>query len=304
VRAAAAVAAVLAWASAAAAATPLQVTEVAAGVFVHQGRLEDFTVENAGGIANIGFVVGERSVAVIDSGGSRVEGEELLAAIRSRTALPVSHVINTHAHPDHVLGNAAFRDDGMIIVGHARLAERLAEAGPYYLASMRRLLGPAFAGTELVPSTVGVDDQLTIDVGGRVLELRAWPTAHTDTDLTILDVASGTLFAGDLLFVDRLPVVDGSLLGWLGAMDQLETIPARRVVPGHGPITAPWPEAMAPQRAYLAYLRDQVRDKLRRNRTLEQAVDEVPLPPGQSWRLTADNHARNVTASFTELEWE
>ena len=184
------------------------------------------------------------------------------------------------------------------------LTERLAEAGPYYLASMRRLLGPAFAGTELVPPTATVEDALTIDLGGRVLELRAWPTAHTDTDLTVLDVATGTLFAGDLLFMERLPVVDGSLLGWLEVIDRLEALPARRVVPGHGPASAPWPSALAPQRAYLEYLRDRVRDELRRNRTLEQAVDEVPLPPGQSWRLAADNHPRNVTASFTELEWE
>ena len=149
-----------------------------------------------------------------------------------------------------------------------------------------------------------VEDALTIDLGGRVLELRAWPTAHTDTDLTVLDVATGTLFAGDLLFMERLPVVDGSLLGWLEVIDRLEALPARRVVPGHGPASAPWPSALAPQRAYLEYLRDRVRDELRRNRTLEQAVDEVPLPPGQSWRLVADNHPRNVTVSFTELEWD
>ena len=102
-----------------------------------------------------------------------------------------------------------------MIVGHARLAQRLAEAGPFYLASLRRLIGPAFAGTELVAPTQAVTDTVTIDLGGRTLELRAWPTAHTNTDLTVLDTATGTLFTGDLLFVERMPVVDGSLLGWL-----------------------------------------------------------------------------------------
>ena len=92
-----------------------------------------------------------------------------------------------------------------------------------------------------------------------MLELRAWPTAHTDTDLTVLDTATGTLFAGDLLFMERIPVVDGSLLGWLRVMDELERLPAQRVVPGHGPPSAPWPEAAAPQRAYLEYLRDTLR---------------------------------------------
>jgi quinoprotein relay system zinc metallohydrolase 2 len=294
----------LGWTLASAAADPLAVSQVAPGVFVHQGPHEDFTPANAGGIANLGFVVGERSVAVVDSGGNRRQGEELLAAVRARTALPISHVVNTHVHPDHLLGNVAFQGTGAAVVGHAKLADRLAQAGPFYVANLRRLLGPAFAGTQLVPPGKSVAATATIDLGGRTLELRAWPTAHTDTDLTVLDTATGTLFAGDLVFMDRMPVVDGSLIGWLAVMDELARIPAERVVPGHGPATAPWPGAMAAQRRYLEYLRDEVRAALRRNRTLAQAVDEVPPPPGQGWRLAEENHARNVTASFTELEWE
>ena len=138
-----------------------------------------------------------------------------------------------------------------------------------------------------------------------MLELRAWPTAHTDTDLTVLDTATGTLFAGDLS-------VHGAHPGGrrqparlaAGPWIELERLPARQVVPGHGPPRAPWPAAAGPQRAYLEYLRDTVRAELRRNRTLEQAVDEVPPPSGSAWLLADENHARNVTASFTELEWE
>lgn len=291
------------WAAAAAAAEPLAVSEVAPGIYVHQGPHEDFTPANGGGIANLAFVVGKRSVAVIDSGGSLRQGEALLAAIRAVTPLPVSHVVNTHVHPDHLFGNGAFAA-GSQIVGHANLAQRLAENGPYYLANLRRLVGPAMDGTELVLPTEAVADTTTIDLGGRSLELRAWPAAHTDTDLTVLDSATGTLFVGDLLFMDRIPVVDGSLLGWLRVMDELERLPAERVVPGHGPPSAAWPAAAAPQRAYLEYLRDTLRLELSRNRTLEQAVDEVPPPPGSAWRLADGNHGRNVTAGFTELEWE
>ena len=302
--AAAALVAVLSGAASVAAQAPLPVSEVAQGVFVHQGPHEDFTPANGGGIANLGFVIGEHSVAVIDSGGSRAEGERLLAAIRARTGLPVSHVILTHVHPDHVLGTSAFMGAGAEVVGHANLAAALAQSGPIYLANLRRLVGAGMEGTSIVPPTQAVTDSATIDLGGRVLELRAWPTAHTATDLTVLDRTTGTLFAGDLLFMERLPVVDGSLLGWLRVMDELQALPATRVVPGHGPPSAPWPDAARPQRDYLLYLRDQVRAELGRNRTLEQAVDEIPPPSGALWLLAADNHARNVTASFTELEWE
>ena len=302
--AAAALVAVLSGAASVAAQAPLPVSEVAQGVFVHQGPHEDFTPANGGGIANLGFVIGGHSVAVIDSGGSRAEGERLLAAIRARTGLPVSHVILTHVHPDHVLGTSAFIGAGAEVVGHANLAAALAQSGPIYLANLRRLVGAGMDGTSIVPPTQAVTDAATIDLGGRVLELRAWPTAHTATDLTVLDRTTGTLFAGDLLFMERLPVVDGSLLGWLRVMDELQALPATRVVPGHGPPSAPWPDAARPQHDYLISLRDQVRTELTRNRTLEQAVDEIPPPSGALWLLAADNHARNVTASFTELEWE
>ena len=87
-------------------------------------------------------------------------------------------------------------------------------------------------------------------------------------------------------------------------MDELERLPASASCPATARPARPGPAAAAPQRAYLEYLRDTLRAELRRNRTLEQAVDEVPPPPGSTWLLADENHARNVTASFTELEWE
>src|SRR5690606_4120635 len=125
---------------------------------------------------------------------------------------------------------------------------------------------------------------------------------HTDTDLTVLDEATGTLIAGDLLFMERLPVVDGSLNGWLGMLDALAAAPAARVVPGHGPARADWPAALGRQRAYLEELRDRVRALSAQGVPMGEAGDRVPPPAG--WELTADNHPRNVIAAFQELEWE
>lgn len=285
-------------------AAPLAVGEVAEGLFVHVGPHEDFTPANRGGIANLAFVVGETAVAVIDAGGSPAVGRDWLETVRAHTDRPIRWLILTHVHPDHVLGAEAFAEAGAEIVGHERLPAALAARGPSYVANMRTLLGDAYEDPVLprVDRRVSPGETVSLDLGGRVLEVRAWPTAHTDTDVTVFDRRTATLIAGDLLFVERLPVVDGSLQGWLDVLDALEALPAVRAVPGHGPASVPFADALAPERAYLGGLRDAVRDLVRHGVPLSDAVASVPAPEG--WQLVEPNHGRNVTAAYVELEWE
>ncbi len=140
------------------AADRLEVSEVAPGVFVHQGRYELQSPQNRGDMANASFVVGTDAVAVIDTLGSAVAGRELRSAIRAVTDKPIRYVINTHMHPDHVFGNAAFKEDNPAFVGHYKLARGLATRADRYLAINKEMLGEAaFAGIEIIVPTLAVE---------------------------------------------------------------------------------------------------------------------------------------------------
>ena len=279
--------------------------QIAPGVFAHQGAIAETDAFNQGDIANLGFVIGDRGVAVIDAGGSVEVGRRLLAAIRNVTDKPILYVVNTHEHPDHVFGDAAFAASGATFVGHKNLPRALAARGPYYLKRFQSILGDAaIAEVRLIPPTVLVDGSLSLDLGGRTLELKAWPPMHTDCDLTVYDSQTRTLFAGDLVFSGHLPVIDGSLKGWLSQLDALGAVPAERVMPGHGPIDEPWPAALNDERRYFLKLREDIKDFLARGEDLRRAAESAAAAEQDKWRLFEVYNKRNATTAYAEYEWD
>ena len=290
---------------AAVAAEPFAFAGIAPGIYVHAGAVAETTPQNQGDIANIGFIIGTDAVAMIDSGGSVPVAEAALAAIRQITDKPVAYLINTHMHPDHVFGNQVFKAAGATIIGHRRLPAALGARASFYKQSMREQLGPQLGDqvTITLPDET-VADERRIDLGGRTIVLKAWSTAHTDNDLTVYDTLTRTLFAGDLVFMEHCPVLDGSIKGWLGQIPELQAIPAIRVVPGHGRVSAPWPKAIQPEKQYLETLAADIRKAIGDGVPLAEAVPHAAAIESTKWQLFDDYNPRNATAAYAELEWE
>lgn len=287
-----------------AAAASAFLSEIAPGVYLHRGQLADVDDPARGDSANLGVVVGTRCVAVIDSGGALVTGRALRVAIGAVSDKPVCYVINTHVHFDHVLGNAAFVAPGTEFIGKKNLAQALADNRDYFATSfVSELGGPAHAERVIAPTRIVAREE-RLDLGGRTLLLRAVPLAHSATDLTVLDEHSQTLFAGDLLFRERLPVLDGSLKGWLAWLAVNTAVHYRRVVPGHGPLDDDWPAGAGPEQSYFEALLSETRAAIAAGMLLEDAKNTVAADALADWQLTARAHRLNVSRAFRELEWE
>jgi quinoprotein relay system zinc metallohydrolase 2 len=282
----------------------LSVTEVAPGVFVHISEHHWPDRTNHGEIANIGFIVGEQCVAVIDSGGSPQQGIALRIAIKQATTKPVCYVINTHVHPDHIYGNSAFKATGVKFVGHHKLARAMATRAPHYLSKADELLDIRVNDDNIIPPNLQVRDSLTLNLGNRELVLTAHPTAHTDNDLSVYDKTTDTFWLADLVFLEHIPVIDGSIKGWISEMERLEKNHYKLVIPGHGRLIKDWPTSLQPQKNYLLQLTSEIKSMIKQGKTLENAVESVGLAAKANWQLFDEFHRKNVTMAFAELEWD
>jgi quinoprotein relay system zinc metallohydrolase 2 len=282
---------------------PLLTAEVACGIHVRRGVDEDVTALNGDGIANIGFVMGRDAVAVFDPGGSLADGSQLRARILQVTKLPIRYVVMSHDHPDHVFGAGAFVVDNPQFVGHAMLPGALAQRGKYYQQRLEAVLGAGNAGPIVVPSRL-VQSQDRLELGGRSLLLTAHGIAHSDCDLSAVDSQTGALLTGDLLFVERVPSLQGSLKGWQAQLAALKMLSAKMAVPGHGPASVKWPEAARDLERYLNVLLRETRHAVEQRVDIETAVTTVGQSERGRWKLFDDYHGHNVIQAFKEVEWE
>ncbi len=251
---------VLGWSSAslaqtASALTPVQLTP---SVWYVQGLTALGSPANQNFISNAGFIVTGQGVVVIDALGSPALARQLVAAIRKITPQPITHVIVTHYHADHVYGLQVFKALGARILAHGSARSYLnSDTARLRLQASRQELAPwVDANTALVEADEWLDTEREFKIGEIQLQIKHVGPAHTPEDLVVYLPQQQLLFAGDLVFRARIPFVgQADSRRWITALDGLLAIDARLIVPGHGPVSESAREDMQLTRDYLSYLR-------------------------------------------------
>jgi len=232
--------------------------QVSPSAWYVQGLSELGSPANQNFISNAGFVVTPKGVVLIDALGSPALAERLVAAIKKVTPLPITHVLVTHYHADHIYGLQVFKALGAKIVAHrAALIYLNSETARLRMEASRRQLFPWIdEKTHLVEPDTWLDGDQDLLLGGMLFQARIVGPAHTPEDMAFYLPSEKVLFAGDLVFRSRIPFVgQADSRHWITALDQLLTFDAQVIVPGHGPLSSDARHDMQQTREYLVYLR-------------------------------------------------
>ena len=276
--------------------TPVRVSD---GSYFVEGEAALGSSANQNFISNAGFVVTDASVVVIDALGSPALAERLLQQIRRITAKPVSHVLVTHYHADHVYGLQAFKAAGALVVAQRQAQDYLnSDAARLRLEASRVALFPWIdESTQLVPADLLIDGDTDLKIGSHVFQLRPVGPSHTPEDMVVHVPLERVLFAGDTVFRGRIPFVGlADSRHWVAALEGLLIFDPQVLVPGHGPLSDRPADDIRLTRDYLMFLREAMGKAARNLEPFDEAYrqtdwsrfDQLPLF-GAANRMNAYN---------------
>lgn len=281
--------------------------QVSASAWYVEGVSALGTPANQNFISNAAFVVTPAGVVVIDALGSPALATRLLTEIRKLTQQPVTHVIVTHYHADHIYGLQTFRAMGAKIIAHQ--AARLylnSEAARLRLEVSRLELAPWInAKTELIEADQWIASDTSLVLGGVQFHIKPVGPSHTPEDLAVYLPAEKVLFAGDLVFRSRIPYVgQADSRHWIVALDMLLGFDTAVIVPGHGALSTQARKDMQMTRDYLLYLRKTMGVAARNLEPFEDAYRATDWSPFEQLPLFRIANRMNAYNTYLLLEHE
>lgn len=253
------------------------------------------------GFSNAGFVVGPDYVVVIDTLGTNSMHDAFVTAIRRVTPKPVGLVVITHHHVDHVLGTHRFMPARVICHRHCRghiAAGR--DTMVQRWRTMRPLLAPDLPDIPVVVPDLTFEERISIHLGERELVVFHPGPAHTDGDAAVMLPLDGILFTGDLFFNRVCPAAfQGSIAGWIAAVEHMLALDARVIVPGHGPVADQ--AALAEMLKYLRLIQSGSEEAFAQGLSEEEAHRRMELGEFRSWFDTEERLLQDIRRVYEAL---
>lgn len=286
------------------------VTEVADGAYAW------LAPDGSWGWSNAGLIVSGDASMIVDTLFDLALTREMLDAVTAVAPAATAHVdvlVNTHANGDHCHGNELVPTDR--IIASVAAAREMDELPPAALAAMMRVVADddsalgryvrhafgafTFEGITHTPPTETFTDRLTLQVGDKPVELIEVGPAHTGGDVIVHSPADGTIFTGDILFIEGTPIMwTGPVANWIAACDLIVELGAPTVVPGHGPITdAAGVQAVAD---YWRLLERESRARFEAGMGVVDAARDIDLGPFADWG-EAERVFINVNTLYREF---
>jgi glyoxylase-like metal-dependent hydrolase (beta-lactamase superfamily II) len=244
--------------------------------------------------------VGDKGVILVDSGGSDEVGRHIAAAVRRITDKPVTHVVNTHHHGDHYLGNVAFT--GATFISSEMCRKMVLETGREWLGIMERDIGRKLPGTKPLAAAVTYPEGARTETLIQGVRVVFWVPrgSHTIGDLMVYLPDDKILIAGDVLVSRVVPTLqDGFLKNWLRTLDEMQAFGAVHFVPGHGDMMTPR-DVSALREAMLRFYSG-VKQGLRENRSESEIRKSLDL---SAWEKLERSYVigRNINRAYLEIE--
>lgn len=279
---------------------------VADGVFAHVGDTGPRSLANEGLNANLGLVVTPGGAVLIDSGATFRGAHDIHAAIRKVTDQPVRWVINTGTQDHRWFGNGYFEALGAELIAHESAVADMSSRSGDQLQVLKSILGPAVENTvPVLPKRLLKGTDARFELAGVVFEFRARGGGHTPGDMMVWLPQSEVVFAGDIVYVDRLLAVlpVSSTRAWLDAFAALEQLLPLRIVPGHGRVTN-LATARVQTRAYLEALRHHMKRAFDAGVDISDAVKSFDVSPFLHLSNAAELNPGNANRTYLEIERE